>query len=185
MENVNTMTTGTGAVTGVFNNTKDAENAYNALINRGYSSNDISVLMSNATQESFRTSDHESDLGNKAMEKAGIGSAIGGTAGAILGAIAAIGTVVALPGLGLVVAGPLLAALTGAGAGGLTGGIIGALVGSGIPKERAEYYESSIKEGGIVIGVTPRTQEEREVIADELESHNGHEIHGKALPTTY
>lgn len=180
MNDIQPLNTSNAVVAGVFSNTKDAENAYNALINHGFSSSDISVLMSDETRERFKNQDHTSELGNKAMEKAGVGSAIGGAAGAIIGAIAALGTVVVLPGLGLVVAGPLLAALTGAGAGGLTGGIIGALVGSGIPQERAELYETSIKEGGIVLGVTPRSEAEYEVIAQELSQSGGHETHSRA-----
>jgi hypothetical protein len=170
----------TGTITGVFRDKDDAERAYNSLLERGYSRDEISVLMSKDTRDThFGDVDKEdrSDLGNKAMEKAGIGSAIGGTAGAIIGAIAAIGTAVAIPGLGLVVAGPIVAGLTGAGAGGLTGGIIGALVGSGIPKERAEMYESSLKEGGIVVGVTPRNREEGMAISDQWKTYRGQHIH--------
>ncbi|HEV7347205.1 hypothetical protein [Telluribacter sp.] len=170
----------TGTITGVFRDKDDAERAYQDLVNRGYSRDEISVLMSNDTRDThFKGVDKEdrSELGNKAMEKAGIGSAIGGTAGAIIGAIAAIGTAVAIPGLGLVVAGPIVAGLTGAGAGGLTGGIIGALVGSGIPKERAEVYENSIKEGGIVVGVTPRSREEGVAISDQWKTYRGENIH--------
>jgi hypothetical protein len=112
------------------------------------------------------------------MEKAGVGSAIGGTVGAIVGGIAAIGTSVALPGLGLVIAGPILAALTGAGAGGLTGGLIGGLIGAGISKETAKVYETSIKEGGIVVGVVPRTDEDRISIGQEWTSYRGEKLYG-------
>jgi hypothetical protein len=182
-----------GTITGVFRTKEDAEQAYQSLINRGYSSDEITVLMSDKTRDLYfkdtesRTDDRDYDddrkrdkktLGSKAMEKAGVGSAIGGTAGAIVGAIAAIGTSVAIPGLGLVVAGPLVAALTGAGAGGLTGGLIGALVGSGIPKERAEVYHDSIKEGGIVIGVTPKSYDDSSMIVDDWRNYRGEEIYG-------
>src|SRR5690606_1503453 len=159
---------------------EDAENAYSDLLNKGYNSDEISVLMSEETKNThFKNREDQSDLGSKAMEKAGVGSAIGGTAGAIIGAIAAIGTSVAIPGLGLVIAGPLAAGLAGAGAGGLTGGLIGALVGSGIPKEKAEFYENKIKEGGIVLGVTPKTSDEKLEIANNWRSnYRGEEIHG-------
>lgn len=169
-----------GVVTGVFRDKEDAEKAYNMLLSRGYSRDEISVLMSKDTRNTHYTGVDDqtrSDLGDKAMEGAGVGSAIGGTAGAIIGAIAAIGTSVALPGFGLVVAGPLVAALTGAGAGGLTGGIIGALVGSGIPEDRAEVYKNSIEEGGIVVGVKPRNREEGKAISEEWKNYRGENIH--------
>ena len=68
---------------------------------------------------------------------------------------------VAVPGLGLLVAGPIAAALAGAGAGAVVGGGIGALVGAGIPEERVKEYESGLKNGGILMGVKPRTPEDR------------------------
>ena len=116
-------------------------------------------MMSDETRKRYFSDEKatDSELGNKAMESAGVGGAIGVTAGAILAALAAIGTSIAIPGLGLVIAGPIAAALAGAGAGGLTGGIIGALIGWGIPKERAKLYESDLKNGGIVLGVTRTT----------------------------
>jgi hypothetical protein len=179
MSDLNSATYAASPITGSFKIREDADRAYDTLVGLGYSSDDITVIMSDQTKKThFVHGDHDSDLGNKSLEKAGVGSAIGGTAGAIIGAIAAIGTVVALPGVGLVVAGPLLAALTGAGAGGLTGGIIGALVGSGIPKEHAEHYENSIKEGGIIIGVTPKSVSDRNIIISDWKNYQVEQLHG-------
>jgi hypothetical protein len=87
--------------------------------------------------------------------------------GAIIGGIAAIGTNVLIPGLGLVVWGPIAAALAGAGAGGLTGGLVGALIGWGIPEEHAAEYEKGIREGGTVLGVTPRTDDDATYFENE------------------
>ncbi|MCW3123129.1 MAG: hypothetical protein JWQ38_2621, partial [Flavipsychrobacter sp.] len=137
-------------VTGMFNDKESADRAYSMLQARGYSNNDIHLIMSDDTRKKhFAGEAVKTELGTKAMEGAGTGSAIGGTLGAIAGAVAAIGTTLLIPGLGIVVAGPLAAAAAGAGAGGLTGGIIGALVGSGIPEARATVYEKGVKEGRI------------------------------------
>jgi hypothetical protein len=156
-----------GTITGVFRSRDDAEKAYNSLLARGYNSDQIILLMSDKThKEQFQNSDRKTEMASKAAEKAGVGSAIGGTAGAIVGAIAAIGTAVAIPGLGLVVAGPIIAGLAGAGAGGIAGGLIGALVGAGIPKEDAESYEGALNNGGIVVGVVPKSEEEGTLIVD-------------------
>jgi hypothetical protein len=168
-----------GTITGVFRNREDADRAYQSLINKGYTPDEIIVLMSDETHRlHYKDRELVSDNGNKTMEKAGVGSAIGGTVGAIVGGIAAIGTSIALPGLGLVIAGPILAALTGAGAGGLTGGLIGGLIGAGISKETAKVYETSIKEGGIVVGVVPRTDEDRISIGQEFTSYRGENLYG-------
>ncbi|QHT72251.1 hypothetical protein GXP67_33045 [Rhodocytophaga rosea] len=164
----------------MFRDRDSAERAYSSLRARGYSDNDINLMMSDDTRKKHFSKDHDSHdtgLGNKAMEGAGVGSAIGGTLGAIVGAIAAAGTAVALPGLGLIIAGPIAAGLAGAGAGGLTGGVLGALVGSGIPEDRAREYEEGVKEGGIVMGVNPRTEEDAVHFENEWRNSRGEKIY--------
>lgn len=170
-------------VTGLFNDRDSAEKAYSTLESRGYSRDDVNLMMSDeARNRHFGEGTPDTELGSKALEGAGAGSAIGGTLGAIIGGIAAIGTNVLLPGLGLVVWGPLAAALAGAGAGGLTGGLIGALVGSGIPEDRAAEYESGIKEGGIFMGVNPRNSEDADYIQNNWSGY-GSNIHAVGTGT--
>lgn len=171
--------TGTGSnrmVTGMFRTREDAEKAYGSITSRGYSKDDVNVLMSDKTRETH-FADGDTELGSKALEGAGVGSAIGGTLGAVIAGIAAIGTSVLIPGLGLLVAGPLAAALAGAGAGGLTGGLVGALVGSGIPEETAKHYEAGINEGGIVMGVQPRNDEDADYFANDWRNNRGESIY--------
>ena len=156
-----------GMLTGLFRDRESTEGAYRSLRDRGYSDDEINVIMSDETRDKYY-SDGDSELeGNKALEGAGTGGAIGGTLGAIIGGISAIGTNLLLPGLGLVVWGPIAAALAGAGAGGLTGGLVGALIGWGIPEERAKEYESGIKSGGTVLGVNPRTDDDATYFENE------------------
>lgn len=165
-------------VTGIFRDRNSAEGAYRSITDRGYGKDDVNLLMSDDTRKKHFSSDEQLDteLGNKALEGAGAGSAIGGTVGAILAVVAAAGTL-AIPGLNIVAAGPIVAALTGAGAGGLAGGIIGALVGWGIPEDRAKIYESGLREGGIVMGVNPRNQEDAEYFEREWKNHRGEQIY--------
>jgi uncharacterized protein YjbJ (UPF0337 family) len=166
-------------LTGMFRDRDSAERAYNSVTGRGYSHDDVNVLMSDGTRDKYFSNADKNDtgLGSKAMEGAGAGSAIGGTLGAIIGGIAAIGTNVLIPGLGLVIAGPLAAALAGAGAGGITGGLVGALVGSGIPEDRAQQYEEGVKNGGIVMGVNPRSDEDASYFENEWRNHSGENIY--------
>ena len=148
-------------MTGLFPDRDSAELGYGALAERGYTKDDVNVVMSEDTKKRhFTGSGSETELGNKAAEGAGIGGAIGGTLGAIAAAVAAVGTTLVLPGLGLVIAGPIAAAVAGAGAGAASGGIIGALVGWGIPEERVKRYDEGIKKGGILMGVRPRNDED-------------------------
>ncbi|MCY7377383.1 MAG: CsbD family protein [Pyrinomonadaceae bacterium] len=177
----NTSTSATGenrVLTGMFKDRESAESAYNSAINRGYTKDDVNVMMSDQTRDSWFSGDNaDSELGSKALEGAGAGSAIGGTLGAIIAGIAAIGTSVLLPGVGLIVAGPLAAALAGAGAGGLTGGLVGALIGSGIPEDRAIAYEEGIKNGGMVVGVNPRNNEDADYFENEWRNNRGEHIY--------
>ena len=48
--------------------------------------------------------------------------------------------------------------------------LVGALVGWNIPEERVKKYESGLKEGGIVMGVKPRTPEDRSYFDHEWDS---------------
>src|SRR6187399_1345390 len=166
-----------GIMTGLFTDKESTESAYESLRNRGYSDDEINVIMSDDTRKKYYADDADSELGTKAAEGTGVGGAIGGTLGAIIGGIAAIGTNLVLPGLGLVVWGPIAAALAGAGAGGATGGLVGALIGWGIPEERAKLYESGLKEGGTVLGVHPRSDED----ADYFENNWSNNYHGQHI----
>lgn len=160
-----------GMVTGLFEDKDSAEAVYNSLRSRGYTDNEINVIMSDATRDKyFRTH----PLGTKAAEGTAVGGLVGGTLGAVLGGVAAIGTNLFLPGLGLIVWGPIAGALAGAGAGGAVGGLVGALVGWGIPEDRAKIYAEGIKGGGTVIGVRPRTSED----AEDLHNEWSNKYHG-------
>ena len=170
------MTTDRGMVTGMFNDRESTERAYKELEDRGYIKDDITLIMSDDTRKKY-FHDEKTEIGTKAAEGAGKGSAIGGTIGAIAGAIAAVGTSLVIPGLGIVIAGPIAAGLAGAGAGGITGGLIGALIGSGIPEARANLYEAGIKEGRIVMGVKPRNEEDARYFEERWRENRPEEIH--------
>src|SRR5678816_1134018 len=158
-------------VTALFKSKVSAEAAVDALLKHGFTRDDISVLMSDAT----RSKEFAIQTRSHAADGLGIGSAVGGAVGAVLAAIAAVGTTLFLPGINLVIAGPIAAALAGAGAGGAAGGLIGALVGAGIPEYRAKVYEAELRGGGILIGVEARNDEDvdrLETLLTELGAQN-------------
>ena len=153
-------------VTGLFKNRLAAEAAVDAIMKRGYTRDDISVLMSDAT----RNKEFALQAKTHAADGAGIGGALGGVVGAVLAGIVAVGSTIILPGINLVIAGPIAAALAGAGAGAATGGVIGALIGAGIPEYRAKVYEAGLKGGGILLGVESRSEEEVDRLEELLEA---------------
>ncbi len=165
-------------LTGSFKDIKSAERAYHKLREKGYSDDEINIIMSEDSMKKYFKEDNnkETKFGNKAKEGAGTGATVGGVVGATAGIVAAIGTSVLIPGLGIVIAGPIAAGLAGAGAGGITGGIIGALVGAGMTKERATKYEQGIKEGEIVLAVEVRNENDATYFENEWQEY-GHNIY--------
>lgn len=159
-------------ITGLFKNRLAAEAAVDAIMKRGYTRDDISVLMSDAT----RNKEFAVQARTHAADGAGLGGALGGVVGAVLAAIVAVGSTIILPGLNLVIAGPIAAALAGAGAGAATGGVIGALIGAGIPEYRAKVYEAGIRGGGILVGVEARNDEEVDKLEELLDSLGGEHV---------
>jgi hypothetical protein len=163
-------------LTGMFRDRDSAERAYASMANRGYTKDDVTLLMSeDARRRHFGDTPH-TELGSKAAEGAGVGALVGGGLGALLAGLAAAGAI-ALPGIGLIAMGPIAAALTGGAIGAASGGIVGALIGYGIPEEQARRYETGIREGNIVMGVTPRSDEDAEYFDREWRSASGEEIY--------
>jgi len=173
-------------VSGLFNDRNSMEQAYNAVSARGYGSDEVNILMTEQTHKALFPEDPESpkipgqpvfhtvteaERGNKALEGAGAGGAIGGALGGIIGVMAAVGTTVLIPGLGLILAGPIAAGLAGVGAGSITGGLIGSLIGAGISEDKAILYQEGIKEGKILMSVRTRNQEDAEHIRDAWHTH--------------
>ena len=167
-------------VTGLFPDGASVEHAWKAALARGYGSDDMNVIMSDETRRRLIEGDTviHTEVGNKAAEGAGIGGALGGAVGALAAALVAVGTSLVLPGLGLVVAGPVAAAFAGAGAGAAGGGLVGALIGWGIPEERIQEVESGLRNGGILVGLRPRTDDDALHFQDTWRAANGQVVRG-------
>ena len=137
------------AAFGIYSSRTGVENAVDALKNAGYRNSDISVLF----PQNAGTKDFAHEKNTKAPEGATAGVTGGAVLGGALGWLAGIGAL-AIPGLGpFIAAGPIMAALAGAGVGGAVGGIAGALIGMGIPEYEAKRYEGRVKDGGILLSV--------------------------------
>jgi hypothetical protein len=169
-------------VTGLFKDSKSVERAYRSIAKRGYDMGDINVVMSDDTRRRYFSDDRQikTELGRKAAEGGELGGPKGGRIGtiipALIPALIAVG-IVALPGLGLVLAGPLAVSLAAAGAAGVTVGLIGALSDWGIPEERAKQYETGIHDGGILVGVKPRSSQDARYIVQQWKASGGQHVH--------
>jgi hypothetical protein len=137
------------AVFGIYPNRASVDGAVDALKTAGFKNTDISVLF----PENTGTKDFAHEKNTKAPEGATAGAGTGALLGGGLGWLAGIGAL-AIPGLGpFIAAGPIMAALAGAGVGGAVGGLTGALIGMGIPEYEAKRYEGRVKDGGILLSV--------------------------------
>lgn len=165
-------------MTGTFRDYESADRAYSTFRDKGYTDEDIHVIMSEDTKKRYYDRDVDEikiEEGSKAMEGAGAGAAIGGSAGGIIGAIAGVGGAVLIPGIGAI-AGPLAGALAGAGAGGAAGSLVGALVGAGIPEETAHEYKKDVEKGGVVMGVHPR-DDDREYVRSRYDEYGADNVY--------
>jgi len=145
-------------ITGLFDAVNAAENAVAQLKQLGYGQNEITIVM----KDRAAADNMAHDTGARTMEDVGTGAAIGGTIGAVLAGLLAVGSVT-IPGVGLLAAGPLAAMLAGAGAGGIAGSLIGWLTSLGVPEDVAPYYERGLTEGGVVVAVAARPGDEGRV----------------------
>jgi uncharacterized membrane protein len=151
----------TQVITGMFDSFAVARNAVVELKNAGVDSDDISVVANNA-DDAYKL---ENDTAEEAKTGATAGAAIGGAGGLLAGlglmAIPGIGPVVAAGWLVSTVAGGVAGAVAGA----AVGGLISALTEAGVDEEEAEILAEHVRRGGAVICV--RADDDQ---ADEVRS---------------
>src|SRR5579872_2789504 len=160
------------AVFGIYRDRLHVEQAVDALIDAGFRSEDISVLL----PDNVGTKDFAHEKSTKAPEGTAAGAGTGAVVGGTLGLLAGIGAL-AIPGLGpFIAAGPIMGALAGAGTGGVVGGVIGALVGMGIPEYEAKRYEGLVKEGHALLSVHCDNSDWVKRAKDILERTGGQDV---------
>jgi hypothetical protein len=136
-------------VTALYDTYRAAQSAVQALEAAGIRHSDISIVANNS--EGWHRSDGASDAADDAGKGAGIGAAVGGLGGLLTG----LG-IMAIPGVGPVVAAGWLAstaagALAGAAVGGAAGGLIGSLTEAGVPEREAHVYAEGVRRGGALV----------------------------------
>ncbi len=128
----------TRMITRSYDNYETARAVVESLEAAGISDSDISVV---GRDERAKDSN--------AAEGAGIGAGVGGAAGLLAG----LG-IMAIPGIGPVVAaGWLAATAAGAVAGAAAGGLVGSFTGAGVSEEEAHYHAETVRRGGTVVSV--------------------------------
>src|SRR5690242_20797766 len=154
----------TQTVTALYDTYDAAVSAVNALEAAGIPHSDISVVSNNVDNR------YNKDRHSNAAEDAGRGAGIGAAVGGVGGLLAGLG-LLAIPGVGPVVAAGWLVATaagaaTGAVVGGAAGGLVGALTGAGVPERDAQFYAEGVRRGGTL--VTARVDDARAPTAREI-----------------
>jgi hypothetical protein len=151
----------TSTISRLYDNYSDAERAVGRLEAAGVPHSDISIV-SNNSENWYRPAgkvDRDRDGVDDRAEGAGTGAGIGAGVGGAAGLLAGLG-LLAIPGLGPVVAaGWLASTAVGAAAGAATGGIIGALTEAGVSKEDASRYAEGIRRGGTLVSAKVADQD--------------------------
>jgi hypothetical protein len=132
-------------VSRLFDSYSQAKAAVEALEQAGFTTSEVS-LVSRYRDDNTLADDNAS----AAATGATAGAAIGGGGGLL----AALG-IIAIPGIGpLVAAGVLATTLVGAAGGATLGGLIGALTNAGVSEEDAHVYSEGVRRGSSLVTVT-------------------------------
>ncbi|MBR1153607.1 hypothetical protein [Bradyrhizobium sp. JYMT SZCCT0428] len=142
----------TVTISRLYDSYADAERAVARLESAGVAHSDISIVANNSDNWfSGDKKDRDADGVDDRAESAGKGASIGAGLGGAAGLLAGLG-LLAIPGLGPVVAaGWLASTAVGAAAGAATGGIVGALTEAGISDEDAHAYAEGVRRGGTLV----------------------------------
>lgn len=149
-------------ILGIFSKHEDADEALFHLKEAGFDSDEMSIIAREDTVKKYRSK----DSGGDSIVTGGI---LGGLAGILLTAVPIV-----LPGIGILVAGPLTI-LTGLAVGAVTGGVIGTLVSIGVSENQAKSYEKHLQKGGVLLTV-PVSDKSLEKAQKILENHNAQEL---------
>jgi hypothetical protein len=143
------------AVFGIYSSEAHAAEGVDQLRLAGFQNTEVSVLFA----ENAGNKDLALEKNTKAPEGAATGASTGLIIGGALGWLAGIGALT-IPGIGpFIAAGPIIAMLSGIGAGGTVGGVVGGLIGSGMPEYEAKRFAGRIRKGGILMSVHCDTAE--------------------------
>ncbi len=141
----------TQTITGLFDRYEDARLAVEDLEAAGVPHEHISIVANDAHGEHTKAA----EMADEAKEDAGKGAGIGAAVGGVGGLLAGIG-LLAIPGLGPVVAAgwlvsTVVGAVGGAVVGAAAGGLVGALTKAGVPEEDANVYAEGVRRGGTLV----------------------------------
>lgn len=165
-------------LSGMFHDRESTENAYKTLLEKGYSKDEINLVMTGETLKKHFSDDiRHTEYGAYTTTYAVKDPSMDNDPSVISEEIEANGRSVVVRGLVVILLGPISSGISGSGASGIPGGITGGLVEAGFSKASANLYEAGIKKGNIVIGVKLRDDEYAQFIKTNWRTTKVEEIH--------
>ncbi len=156
-------------ITGLFDNSEHAGMAVSEL-----KAKDLADNLSVISKDSSGESDIHTVEGNPLHGAKG--GAIAGAAVGGLGALAIGTSAVTLPGLGLLVAGPIATTLASMAGGALTGGLVGALVDQGVSKDLAEDFDQNVRNGQVLAAISVEDSDDVNEVNAILKHHGARRV---------
>ncbi len=175
-------------VVAVYDSFDTANKAVKALVEDGFTRDDIGIAANNATGAyNHLTSDGVTVVDDAEDVSGGEGGSFGAVVGGITGAVVALSAIV-IPGVGpIIAAGPLVALLGGAtgavvggAAGAVTGGVAASLMHLGIPEDEAHHYVESVRRGNALVTVNVTNDDDAETATNVLRRYNPVDVKSRA-----
>ena len=174
-------------VVAVYDSFDTANKAVKALVEEGFSRDDIGLAANNATGTYNHLTSDGVVVNNTEDVSGGEGGGFGAVVGGITGAVVALSAIV-IPGVGpIIAAGPLVALLGGAtgavvggAAGAVTGGVAASLMHLGIPEDEAGHYVESVRRGNALVTVAVTNDDDATTANNVLRRYNPVDVKSRA-----
>lgn len=159
-------------VIGIFDSYEQATSAVELLGKAEFEAKDISVLGADPDEIRLVAANLESKRPDTVITTCGIIGALGGFTVGL--------ATLSIPGVGaFLAAGPLMAAISGAAAGGMLGIIAGGLIHFDVPEYDANVYETHLTQGKVLVSVHTDLHDMRVLAEDIFEECGAFEVSTK------
>jgi hypothetical protein len=166
---------------GVFSNNDDLQAAIDELLSSGFHRAELSLLAGEEAMKEKLGSSYSSAsviADNPAVPRTSYVSpeAIGDAQGGIMGALSYAGATIAAGAI-VVSGGSIFAAIVAAALAGGAGGVIGSLLAKSLGDNRAQYLQTQIAHGGLLLWVRTKTAGAEERAVNILRKHSSRDVH--------
>lgn len=167
----------------VFHSVEDMEAGIDELLTSGFDRAELSILASEATIEEkfdgkFRTVKELEDNPDAPSVAYLARESFGSLEGYSIGLPLYLGAIIGFVAVGGAAATTVLAAIVGAGGGAAIGGLLAGLIG----QHHADFLDTQLRHGGILLWVRTRDSAHEQKAIDILKRHSADDVHVHGVP---